>query len=213
MPSCAWPPRTGLPLAVTAAQGSRRYPNPSARSSTAGSRSTTSGCTTLWVEAADVTLDDRSRSNPGRGTLHDAENVALSGLYIYPLKSCAGISLDSAELSATGLRYDRRWMLVDETGGFMSQRAHPRMALISTHLSDEQLTVSAPGMPDLEVPLRQGNESLLDVRVFGDTNRGALVGGEADSWFSEFLQFPCRLVHKPDDDLRLVDSSFAQSGD
>jgi uncharacterized protein YcbX len=60
----------------------------------------------------------------------------LSGLYVYPIKSCAGIPLESAELSATGLRHDRRWMLVDEAGEFMSQRAHPRMALISTDLSD-----------------------------------------------------------------------------
>jgi len=145
--------------------------------------------------------------------LHASENVALSGLYAYPIKSCSGISLESAELSATGLRHDRRWMLVDETGEFMSQRAHPRMALISTHLSDEFLTVGAPSMPDLEVPLRQGNESLLDVSVWGDTNKGALVSGEADRWFGEFLQCSCRLVRKPDDDPRLVDSLYAESGD
>jgi len=145
--------------------------------------------------------------------LHDAENVALSGLYIYPLKSCAGISLDSAELSATGLRHDRRWMLVDETGGFMSQRAHPRMALISTHLSDEQLTVSAPGMPELLIPLRQENGNLIDVEVWGDVNKGALLGEEADRWFGEVLRFPCRLVRKPDDDPRLVDSIYAENGD
>jgi uncharacterized protein len=145
--------------------------------------------------------------------LNLAENVTLSGLYVYPIKSCAGISLQSAELSETGLRHDRRWMLVDETGEFMSQRAHPRMALISTHLFAEHLTVAAPGMPDLEIPLQEDSENLIDVRVFGDTNRGVLVGGGADRWFSEFLQFPCQLVHKPDDDLRLVDSSFAQSGD
>ena len=142
-----------------------------------------------------------------------AGNVTLSGLYVYPIKSCAGISLQSAELCATGLRHDRRWMLVDETGEFMSQRAHPRMALISTHHSAEYLTVAAPGMPDLEIPIQQDDEDLIAVRVFGDTNRGALVGGEADRWFGEVLQFPCRLVHKPDDDLRLVDSSFAQGGD
>ena len=145
--------------------------------------------------------------------MHGAENVTLSGLYVYPIKSCAGISLQSAELSATGLRHDRRWMLVDETGEFMSQRAHPRMALISVRLSAEHLGVAAPGMPDLEIPLRHDNENLIDVRVFGDINRGALVGGETDSWFGEYLEFPCRLVHKPDDDLRLVDSSFAQRGD
>ena len=141
------------------------------------------------------------------------ENVTLSGLYVYPIKSCAGISLESAELGATGLRHDRRWMLVDETGEFMSQRAHPRMALISTRLSDGHLIVSAPGMPDLEIPLHQENGDSIDVRVWGDTNRGALVGKEADRWFGEFLTFPCRLVHKPDDDPRLVDSSFAESGD
>jgi uncharacterized protein len=138
--------------------------------------------------------------------------VTLSGLYVYPIKSCAGLSLQSAELCATGLRHDRRWMLVDETGEFMSQRAHPRMALISVRLSAEHLTVAAPGMPDLEISLGHNNEHLIDVRVFGDTNKGALVGGEADSWFGEFLKFPCRLVHKPDDP-RLVDSSFAQGGD
>jgi uncharacterized protein len=150
---------------------------------------------------------------PRRGTLRNAENVVLSGLYVYPIKSCAGISITSAEVGATGLRHDRRWMLVDGAGEFMSQRAHPRMALISTHLSDGQLIASAPGMPDLPIPLRQENGNLIDVEVWGDMNKGALVGEEADRWFGEFLRFPCRLVRKPDDDPRLVDSIYAQSGD
>ncbi len=145
--------------------------------------------------------------------MRNGENVALSRLYVYPIKSCAGISLESAELCATGLRHDRRWMLVDETGEFMSQRAHPRMALISTHLSDEHLTAAAPGMPDLAIPLRQENGNPIEVNVWGDPNRGMLVGEEADRWFAEFLRFPCRLVRKPDDDLRLVDSRYAKSGD
>jgi len=145
--------------------------------------------------------------------LRYAGNVALSGLYVYPIKSCGGISTTSAEVGATGLLYDRSWMLVDQTGEFMSQRAHPRMALISTRLSDELLTVSAPGMPDLPIPLRQENGNLIDVEVWGDVNRGALVGGEADRWFGEFLRFPCRLVRKPEDDPRPVDSVYAQSGD
>jgi uncharacterized protein len=139
--------------------------------------------------------------------------VTLSGMYVYPIKSCAGISLQSADLSATGLRHDRRWMLVDETGEFMSQRDHPRMAMISVRFAPERLIVSAPDMDELEISLcRQTGDSIV-VRVWGDTNRGALVSEEADLWFSEFLEFPCRLVGKPDDDPRLVDSSFAESGD
>ena len=139
--------------------------------------------------------------------------VTLSGLYVYPIKSCAGIPLQSADLSATGLRHDRSWMLVDETGEFMSQRAHPRMALISIRFSAEHLIVSAPGMEELEIPLYPQAESSIDVRVWGDTNKGELVTEEANRWFTEFLKFPCRLVHKPEDDPRLVDSSFAESGD
>jgi uncharacterized protein len=139
--------------------------------------------------------------------------VTLSGLYVYPIKSCAGISLQSADLSATGLRHDRSWMLVDETGEFMSQRAHPRMALISIRFSAEHLIVSAPGMPDLEIPLYPHAGDSIEVRVWGDASRGALVGEEADRWFGEFLRFPCRLVHKPDDDVRLVDSLYAENGD
>ncbi len=84
--------------------------------------------------------------------MRTAENVTLSGLYFYPIKSCAGISLQSAELSATGLRHDRRWMLVDETGEFMSQRAHPRMALISVRFAPERMIVNAPDMDELEIP-------------------------------------------------------------
>ena len=145
--------------------------------------------------------------------MRGAENVALSGLYVYPIKSCAGISLGGAELSATGLRHDRRWMLVDKTGKFMTQRAHPRMALISTHLSDEYLTVSALAMPALQIPLHPTNENLIDVSVWGDASKGALAGEEADRWFGEFLRFPCRLVRKSEHDPRLVDSHFAESGD
>jgi uncharacterized protein YcbX len=68
-------------------------------------------------------------------------------------------------------------------------------------------------MDEMEIPPRNEIGNQIDVRVFGDTNKGDLVAEEVDRWFTEFLKFPCRLVHKPDDDPRLVDSSFAQSGD
>ena len=151
-----------------------------------------------------VCMAPRTRLAPSTGT--------LSGLYVYPIKSCAGVSLQRSDLSATGLRHDRCWMLVDETGEFMSQRAHPRMALISVRLAPEWVIVNAPDMDELEIPLRNETGNQIDVHVFGDANRGELVGEDADRWFTEFLKFPCRLVHKPDDP-RLVDSSFAQSGD
>ncbi len=188
---------------------------------------------TSELEAIGAKADDGAHAVPRDTNLEpprrDAENVqmpahrgfplsangsfTLSGLYVYPIKSCGGIALESATVSATGLRHDRRWMLVDEAGGFLSQRRLPRMALISVRFAPEHLIVSAPGMPDLELPLQPETADLVDVCVWGDEGRGALVGGEADRWFGEFLEFSCRLVYKPDDDVRLVDSLYAEDGD
>ena len=137
----------------------------------------------------------------------------MSGLYVYPIKSCGGVALESAPVGATGLRHDRRWMLVDASGELLSQRELPGMALISVRLTSESLIVGAPGMPDLEVPLRPQTADRVGVRVWGDRVAVAPAGGHADRWFGEFLDFPCRLVHKPDDDVRLVDSPYAGDGD
>ncbi len=143
----------------------------------------------------------------------DNGGPVLSGIFVYPIKSCGGISLRSADLVATGLRDDRRWMLVDEVGGFMSQRRHPRMALVSPRITPRGLVVRAPGMPDLEV-LSEGQDGVrIGVEVWGDAQRGEPVGEEADRWFSAFLDFSCRLVRKPDDDVRPVDSLYAGEGD
>ncbi len=143
----------------------------------------------------------------------DSGKPVLGGVYVYPIKSCGGVSQGSAGLGATGLLHDRRWMLVDGTGKFMSQRRHPRMALISPRITPDRLVVSAPGMPDLDVPLEGEAEERVDVEVWGDAQRGVPVGAEADRWFGRFLDFPCRLVRKPDDDVRPVDSAYARGGD
>jgi hypothetical protein len=87
------------------------------------------------------------------------------------------------------------------------------MALISTRVTPDRLVVSAPGMPDMEVPLEGGHEEQIDVEVWGDAQRGEPVGGNADLWFGRFLGTRCRLVRKPEDDLRPVDSAYARSGD
>lgn len=139
--------------------------------------------------------------------------IQLSGLHVYPIKSCGGIALDGAELTATGLRHDRRWMLVDGRGGFVSQRSVPRMALISVSIEDDHLGIHAPGMPDLEVPFGGAGEGRIDVEVWGDTQRGVPTGVEADRWFGEFLGGDYRLVRQPEDDVRPVDSLHAGAGD
>ena len=80
--------------------------------------------------------------------------ATVTGLFIYPVKSCGGIKLSEVSLHETGLAHDRQWMLVDADGRFITQRTHPAMALIQTSLEGDVLRLRAPGMgTDAEVPV------------------------------------------------------------
>src|SRR5882672_12043874 len=79
--------------------------------------------------------------------------VSVGELHVYPLKSARGIAQSAVRLAATGLEWDRNWMVTDCAGGFLSQRTHPDLARIETHLSATGLTLRAPGLPPLELPL------------------------------------------------------------
>lgn len=140
--------------------------------------------------------------------------MRLARIYVHPIKSARGISLRRAELDRLGLRHDRRWMLVDENGTFLSQRALPRMALTSPSFSNDTLRVSAPEMPDLSLPLHSPETGeRLPVNIFGDELLAAPAGEEADRWFASFLGVDCRLVYMPEDAVRPVDPRYAASTD
>jgi len=125
----------------------------------------------------------------------------LSELNLYPIKSCAGIALREATLTAAGLMsehiYDREWMVVDAEGVFMTQREHPRMALITPRIKGEVLELRAPGMLRLEIPLDlpdPATANMLEVRVWNDKVPAFDCDEMTATWFSKFLGVPCRLA-------------------
>lgn len=136
------------------------------------------------------------------------DSPRLSELNVYPVKSCAGTSVLSWEADDLGLVLDRRWMLTDEEGVFLSQRKLPRMSLVKPEIKDDHLFVTAPGMPPLRVPFEDDGPRSL-ARLWGDLVEVSAVGEKASGWFSEFLSFPCRLVRFPEDALRRVDPDYA----
>ncbi|KJV07334.1 MOSC domain-containing protein [Methylocucumis oryzae] len=139
--------------------------------------------------------------------------VYLSQMTLYPIKSLAGVNVSQWPVIATGFKYDRKWMLIDAQGRFMSQRNSPRMALIHVELSEHALQISAPMQGTLTLPLTQHSERRVDCTIWQDQCRACLVSDEADRWFSEFLQQPCRLVYQANDDIRHVDQNYAQLSD
>jgi len=110
----------------------------------------------------------------------------VSRLFVYPVKSCAGVVLTEAILSPTGLAMDRSWMLVDGQGQFVTQREQPRMALVTPEVAGQHVTLRAPGMPPL--PLGDGVLGQpIPVRIWGETVLALDAGEPAAQWFTRFL--------------------------
>jgi uncharacterized protein len=138
--------------------------------------------------------------------------VWLSGLFIYPIKACAGIALDRASVVERGLALDRRYMLVDRAGTFITQREVPRLCLVATALDDSRLILSAPGRPTLALPQALQDGERVACRVWEDTG-SALCSAEGSRWFSDFLHDDVRLVYMPDSERRAVNPKRARSSD
>lgn len=122
--------------------------------------------------------------------------VTVAELWIYPIKSLRGIALDASRVGGRGLEHDRRWMLVDETGKFMTIRSDRRLARFSTHVGDK-LTVRHEGAPDCEIPLSTEGKG-EPVSVWGDVVEAVEASLKASAWFSDILSMDCRLVYMPE---------------
>ena len=117
----------------------------------------------------------------------------IAQLFVYPVKSCAGVAVQEAVLTDTGLDLDRAWMVVDAAGRFVSQRELPRMALVRPQLKQFEMVLRAPGMLALHVAI-DTVEQPVTVQVWKDTVQAYDMGAVAAQWFSDFLGQPCRLV-------------------
>lgn len=137
----------------------------------------------------------------------------LSQITVYPIKSLGGVGRDLAAVEARGLQWDRRWMLVDAAGVFLSQRECPSMARLSVSIREEGLQVSATGRASLFVPYCVGRLAPVTVRVWRSICEAVPVGSEADAWFSEALGRPCRLVFMPETTRRFVNPEYAVGED
>ena len=129
----------------------------------------------------------------------------LTGIFIYPIKSLGGISLTESTVQREGLRHDRRWMLLDAAGHFLTQRKLPEMALLQTAIDGNRLRVTHRDghAGTLEFLLDQTEDSPgFPVRVWDDEVAARAVGGDADEWFSDALRTPCQLVRIEENAMR-----------
>ncbi|MFG3056517.1 MOSC domain-containing protein [Kitasatospora sp. NPDC048239] len=141
--------------------------------------------------------------------------MQLTGLHVHPVKSMYRLSPADARVQPWGLAGDRRWMLADSTGRFVSQRENAALGQIRTGLSDDgTLTLTAPGGSRIEIPAPAvaAGDPIAEVEVWGTRFRAAEAVKEAHEWIAAHLG-DYRLVHLDDPRARPVDPGFARPGD
>jgi len=136
----------------------------------------------------------------------------VSGLSIYPVKSCSGINITTSTVEAFGLQGDRRWMVVDENGVMLTQRKFSSMCLVKVETSNNGIAFMHSKMQTLNVEVPSSGNQVL-AKVWSDQCLSLDAGDEAANWLSEILDTRCRLVYFPDDSFRQVDLDFAEQGD
>lgn len=140
--------------------------------------------------------------------------MILSGIWIYPVKSLRGVPLQQAQVERRGLRHDRRWMMVDESGTMITQRkVHGLVRIMVRAKGDEWLLSHRnPAFGNCSVPLEAGDGRRLTVQVWDDRVEALWPGLEADRWLTEVLKRSCRLVFMDDQALRPADERYAGPG-
>lgn len=140
--------------------------------------------------------------------------IELSAVNIYPIKSCAPCSLASATVQPRGLQGDRRWMIVDADGRFISGRQQPRLVLLrAQQVEGDGWRLSAPAASPLTLQAPPADAERVDVSVWSSQIRAPLADAAANRWISAYLGQPARFVYMDADTHRPVAAEYAQPGD
>jgi uncharacterized protein YcbX len=134
--------------------------------------------------------------------------ATISELNIYPVKSGRAIPQQQVRLGVTGFEWDRHWMAASPDGVFMSQRTQPRLALVVPEVTDDMLTLRAPGMQPLSIPVKPDGAA-RSARVWKDSITSLDLGDVASKWLTEALGHSARLLRISPSLDRLASAEYA----
>ncbi len=137
--------------------------------------------------------------------------LKLSDIFIYPVKSLAGFRLESCEVDQKGFKYDRHWMIIDQDNRFLSQREIPSMSQIQTRISQDELILSIAN-DSVTLPLEEIEQPTIDTTIWRDRCKAHPVSREIDQWLSDYLHRDCQLVCQGLQK-RPVDSAYGTQND
>jgi uncharacterized protein len=139
--------------------------------------------------------------------------MTVTELYVFPVKGAGPVPLRVARLDAFGIEHDRRWMIVDSAGRFITQRNAAELALLLTDLEPDALVLRSRRAGELRLPLQQPPSQRERVRVWNDDVDAVDTGRAAAAFLTVHLGFSARLLYMPDSTLRQADLAYARPGD
>jgi uncharacterized protein YcbX len=139
--------------------------------------------------------------------------MILSEINIYPIKSLRGITLNESIIDRRGLRFDRRWMLVDENNQFFTQREFPKMATLAVEILEDGLCVSENENNKILIPFETDSDETARVKIWRSSCRAEVYKDSVNEFFRDALQTNCRLVLMPEETERKVNYFYAVKKD
>ena len=121
--------------------------------------------------------------------------LRLDQIHIYPIKSCAGIELESSPVHSRGFPLDRRWLLIEKDGKFISQRSTPSLGQIKISSDNDHLLITADGKRALNLQVGGASPSTIKAEIWKDSVEGWWVGQDCDDWFSDVIGREVHLIH------------------
>ena len=133
--------------------------------------------------------------------------ITVVSIHIYPIKGMRGVSLESSQIDQRGLAYDRRWMVIDGNGKFVTQREQPKLTTIEVEWNEPTITLSLNGK---SVTFSHDNVSseAIRVKVWNDWCEGIIAEEFVNQWLSQALEGDYRLIYMPDDSRRVVNPKY-----
>lgn len=134
----------------------------------------------------------------------------VKSLHVYPVKSFGGFQVNQMEITSTGPKYDRQWMVVDEKNKMLTQRTHPKMSQVNVRIiEDAHVELTAPGVDFMDFGVEEFDSSNeFEVEVWKQKVKAHEVDPEVSQWVGDFLGLKCKLVRKSDDSVRLIDNDY-----
>ena len=144
---------------------------------------------------------------------NNQQEIKLTGIRVYPVKSLPAIHFEQNEVQPQGLKDDRLYMLVDENGLFITQRKYPQLALIKVQQTECSFSFVAENRLPITIDETNFQTETLKVKIWQDECVGLVADVKVNQWFSQYLGFPVRLVRYNHQAPRAIDGNYSQPDD